>query len=467
MNNKINNHLMPITLIIDLFTLIVSYLLADNFCFYNVKYSEITEVALVALCVYTLISVFSSYAYKWINMSLKEELYKIFEKNFCFCCILLIYIFVIRDIKLCSNFHFVMFFVINFVLTFVVHIVVKQILVKSYIKSDYCERVFLITDSSGANDAVRQLIRIKNWYFKLAGIAIIDKDMKGEQINGIDIISDGTDYIHTVLINSFDSVVISNTNFNNEHLQHITEQFVAMGVVVHISIPKYDYKIAAGRKLENLGLMGVVTYKKYDYDFWQVVVKKFIDIIGGIVGVFLFGVAMIIVGPLIKLDSKGPILFTQKRIGKNGRRFDIYKFRTMCNDAEAKKKELMSQNEMQGSMFKMKDDPRITRIGKFLRKTSIDELPQFINVLKGDMSLVGTRPPTEDEFFNYEPYQRRRVSIKPGITGLWQVSGRSSITDFDDIVKLDCAYIDNWTILKDIKILFKTVWVVLFGRGAE
>ena len=122
---------------------------------------------------------------------------------------------------------------------------------------------------------------------------------------------------------------------------------------------------------------------------------------------------------------------------------------------------------MQGQMFKMKNDPRITRIGKILRKTSIDELPQFYNVLKGDMSLVGTRPPTVDEFNNYEQYQRKRISIKPGITGMWQVSGRSSITDFDDIVKLDCEYIDNWSVSKDIKILIKTVWVVLFGRGAE
>ena len=201
--------------------------------------------------------------------------------------------------------------------------------------------------------------------------------------------------------------------------------------------------------------------------FVQIVIKRFMDICGGLVGMFFFGLAMLIFGPLIKIDSKGPILFKQQRIGKNGRVFEIYKFRSMYIDAEERKAELMEHNEMQGQMFKMKNDPRITRIGKILRKTSIDELPQFYNVLKGDMSLVGTRPPTVDEFNNYEPYQRKRISIKPGITGMWQVSGRSSITDFDDIVKLDCEYIDNWSVSKDIKILIKTVWVVLFGRGAE
>ena len=151
----------------------------------------------------------------------------------------------------------------------------------------------------------------------------------------------------------------------------------------------------------------------------------------------------------------------------NGRRFKIYKFRSMYMDAEERKKELMAQNEMNGLMFKIKDDPRITKIGKFIRKTSIDEFPQFLNVLKGEMSLVGTRPPTEDEFLQYEERHKRRLSLKPGITGMWQVSGRSDIQDFEDVVKLDCEYIDNWSLGLDIKILIQTVLVVLGKRGAE
>ena len=145
----------------------------------------------------------------------------------------------------------------------------------------------------------------------------------------------------------------------------------------------------------------------------------------------------------------------------------MYKFRSMYKDAEARKKELMDKNEMSGLMFKMTDDPRITKVGKFIRKTSIDELPQFFNVLKGDMSLVGTRPPTVDEFKQYEGHHKRRLSMKPGITGLWQVSGRSDIEDFEEVVMLDLKYIDNWCVMEDIKIIFKTIKVIIFGNGAR
>ena len=170
---------------------------------------------------------------------------------------------------------------------------------------------------------------------------------------------------------------------------------------------------------------------------------------------------------LIKLTSKGPSIFVQDRVGLNGRIFKLYKFRTMFYDAEERKKDLLNQNEFSnGLMFKIKDDPRITKIGKFIRTSSIDELPQFINILKGDMSLIGTRPPTVDEVKIYENHHRRRISIKPGITGLWQVSGRSSIQDFDEFVRLDTKYIDEWSILLDIKIIFKTILVILYRKGA-
>ena len=167
------------------------------------------------------------------------------------------------------------------------------------------------------------------------------------------------------------------------------------------------------------------------------------------------------------MDSPGPVLFAQTRIGKNGRRFKIYKFRSMYIDAEARKKELEKANEMQGLMFKMENDPRITKVGRFIRKTSIDELPQFFNILRGDMSLVGTRPPTEDEFEQYNSHYRRRISMTPGLTGLWQISGRSDISDFDEVVRLDLEYIDNWSLGLDVKILFKTVGAVLKGRGSK
>ena len=176
---------------------------------------------------------------------------------------------------------------------------------------------------------------------------------------------------------------------------------------------------------------------------------------------------MLFFAPIIKKQSPGPIFFTQTRVGKNGRPFKIYKFRSMYTDAEERKKELMEQNKMQGFMFKMEDDPRIFPIGKVMRKFSIDELPQFWNVLKGEMSLVGTRPPTMDEFEQYEAHHRARLSNKPGLTGMWQVSGRSKITDFEEVVGLDTYYISNWNLALDVRILLKTVKVVLLGRGAE
>ena len=199
----------------------------------------------------------------------------------------------------------------------------------------------------------------------------------------------------------------------------------------------------------------------------QLTIKRIIDFIGGLVGSIVSLPIILITAIPLLLESPGPLIFKQQRIGRNGRVFNIYKLRSMYVDAEERKKALMEQNKMNGFMFKMDNDPRITKVGKFIRKTSIDELPQFWNVLKGDMSLVGTRPPTIDEFEKYESHHKRRLSLNPGITGLWQVSGRSNIQNFEEVVKLDCEYIDNWSLWLDIKILFKTVGVVLTHKGAE
>ena len=219
--------------------------------------------------------------------------------------------------------------------------------------------------------------------------------------------------------------------------------------------------------LREFGQHSVLTYSTNMFDSTSLFLKRGMDIIGSLVGLVFTAVLTIIVGPLIFLESPGPVFFSQVRIGKNGRRFKIYKFRSMYVDAEKRKEELMEHNEMCGHMFKMANDPRVTKVGEFIRKTSIDEFPQFYNVLKGDMSLVGTRPPTEDEFLHYTNEQKRRLSLKPGITGLWQVSGRSDITDFDEVVKLDLQYIDHWSIWQDIKIVGKTVVMVLRGSGAR
>jgi exopolysaccharide biosynthesis polyprenyl glycosylphosphotransferase len=197
----------------------------------------------------------------------------------------------------------------------------------------------------------------------------------------------------------------------------------------------------------------------------QLLFKRIFDILGSLAGLFLLGISFPVFAPLIKITSKGPVFFTQLRVGRNGKRFYMFKYRSMNADAEERKKELLDKNELEGAVFKMKDDPRVTPVGKLMRRFSIDELPQFINVFRGDMSLVGTRPPTPEEVYSYQKWHYRRMSIRPGITGLWQVSGRNKIQNFNEIVKLDLKYIDSWSIWLDIKILLRTFFV-LFQRDA-
>ncbi|GAB1538953.1 hypothetical protein NUACC21_16180 [Scytonema sp. NUACC21] len=193
--------------------------------------------------------------------------------------------------------------------------------------------------------------------------------------------------------------------------------------------------------------------------------KRFIDVTGSIVGLLITGFLFIPIAIAIKLDSPGPIFFCQTRCGWMGQRFRMWKFRSMYIDAEARKAELEKQNQVQGAFFKIDNDPRITKVGRFLRRTSLDELPQFWNVLKGDMSLVGTRPPTPDEVERYEVPEWQRLDVKPGMTGEWQVNGRSSVRKFEDVISLDLQYQKNWSFIYDLKLIFKTV-MILFNKNS-
>lgn len=193
-------------------------------------------------------------------------------------------------------------------------------------------------------------------------------------------------------------------------------------------------------------------------------IKRTTDIAGALVGLLVLMLLVIPIAIAIRLDSPGPILYSQTRYGLKGKPFTIWKFRSMVQNADALKQ--MVSNQAQGLVFKNEADPRITRVGQFLRKTSLDEFPQFWNVLKGDMSLVGTRPPTEDEVSGYSPYHWQRLDVKPGITGQWQVSGRSAIKDFEEIVKLDLHYQSVWSPWYDLQVILKTLQVLLDRRGA-
>ncbi len=261
--------------------------------------------------------------------------------------------------------------------------------------------------------------------------------------------------------------------------QALMDGILKMGITMYYSMSALDDDRWPVTDIQKLGGYKVLTSSTKFISAGWLVLKRIIDILGGFFGCIFTLLLTIIIGPMIYFKDPGPIFFKQQRIGRNGKPFTIYKFRSMYMDAEERKASLMDQNKMSGLMFKMDDDPRIIGsekkgkdgkpkgIGNFIRKKSLDEFPQFYNVLLGSMSLVGWRPCTKNEWEQYNLEHRSRAGMKPGITGMWQVSGRSEITDFDEVVRLDQEYIENWSLLLDLKILFKTIGVVLKGKGAE
>jgi exopolysaccharide biosynthesis polyprenyl glycosylphosphotransferase len=248
-----------------------------------------------------------------------------------------------------------------------------------------------------------------------------------------------------------------------EALRHCEERGVEVLLTMPPDVPragKIEVAQMTGYDLPMIGMRRTPTSEG------SLLLKRLLDLIGSIVGILLLSPIMLATAIAIKATDRGPIIFSQVRSGRNGRKFRMHKFRSMVVDAEKLKKELEKLNEMDGPVFKIKHDPRITRVGRFIRKTSIDELPQLFNVLFGDMSLVGPRPPLPSEVAQYQPWQRRRLSVKPGITGPWQVSGRNEIS-FEEWMRMDLDYIDNWSLWLDLRIIFMTVPVVLIHKGAS
>lgn len=306
------------------------------------------------------------------------------------------------------------------------------------------------------------------------GAVLLDEEgHTGEHICGTEIVTEAEEAVTYIRKRWVDEVFIYSPN-NHPMAAELADRCMEMGITTHqkLFLADAEHNYSVGHVAGNL----VVTESLRIASFRQVFIKRMLDIAGGIAGVALTAVLTVFLAPAIYLASPGPVFFSQTRVGENGRLFKIYKFRSMYMDAEERKKDLMAQNQMKGFMFKMDADPRIIGSGKdgtkhglgwFIRKTSLDEFPQFLNVLKGDMSLVGTRPPTMDEWQQYELRHRARLAMKPGLTGLWQVSGRSDITDFEDVVRMDLQYIRNWSIPGDLKILIKTVWIVVRGSGAR
>ncbi len=378
-----------------------------------------------------------------------------------------------------SRLVFLYFILLDCLLMFLIHQLWKRVLPVLYQYFGETRKLLLVADSEYAEALAQDMKGMKDYSYELTGIVLMDQKTEEETFEDIAVVCDAAGLIEYCKNASLDEVIVavkgvegaSTAGFSDGakllSVLTIMETLAEMGITIHYRIPVPRLAGAHQKVLSQFGRFYTVTYANRVVPVGQVLMKRMLDMAGALVGCVVLAALTLIAGPLIKLESPGPVFFAQKRVGRNGRIFKMYKFRSMYADAEERKKELMSQNEMDGLMFKMENDPRITRVGRFLRRTSLDEFPQFLNILKGEMSLVGTRPPTLDEFAQYSPYHKKRLSFRPGLTGMWQVSGRSDITDFEEIVRLDVEYIDNWSIGLDIKILLKTVLQVFQGSGAK
>ena len=427
-------------------------------------FSELNNNCVSILVATVITAVFYNVKNDFISRGYFEEFRSVACKSALFAAILAVYELLRRDAEGIQRGIYIVTVIVAIVIMYISRQLVKAYL-KSHNESKRASRVIMVTVKDRAKNTLSKIDEKDDWLRKIDGIVIMDENMTGQDINGVPVVAD----IHTMMKfikNEIVDEVYIDVNENiRKHLKPLVMNLEDMGITVHIRIEVLDGFDGYSTSLGTIGNIPVVTFANREFDYKELAVKRLMDIVGSLVGMLIMFVAMIFVVPAIKLESKGPVFFKQKRVGKNGRYFYIYKFRSMYIDAEERKKELMAQNEMNGLMFKMKDDPRITKVGKFIRKTSIDELPQFINVLKGDMSLVGTRPPTVGEFKQYKGHHKRRLSMKPGITGMWQAYGRNSVMDFDEVVKMDLEYIDNWSVMLDIKILFKTVATVFTNHG--
>ena len=363
-----------------------------------------------------------------------------------------------------------------FVLSYLVRVLYKRYFIKRVVPRSG-RSLLVVTQSTNLKD-LNMKIR-DNFYdsYRMAGMILRDSLPEGTEAP-LNIVSDYSKAVQWIRQNWVDEVLLLLPP--DEETLELANAVASMGITVHIGINYIRDMITRGKKdLEFVGGYNVLTVYWNRYGFLSAALKRLLDIIGGIVGCLVTAVLTLFIGPAIYIASPGPIFYCQERIGRNGKVFKMYKFRSMYLDADERKKEFMAQNRVTGGlMFKLDWDPRIignrelpngtrkTGIGEFIRKTSLDEFPQFLNVLKGDMSLVGTRPPTKDEWMLYQDHHRARMAMRPGLTGMWQVSGRSNITDFEEIVKLDTRYIDEWSLKLDLKILLKTVLVVLRREGS-
>lgn len=411
-----------------------------------------------------------------LKRSFFRELYESFKHSLYVFAIVSIYMFATQTGVIYSRLMSFMVFGFHFIIGFIFRTVWKTISRNIRIGFGNFRSMLVVSTPELAEEILKRLSSDPHADYKIVGVVLTEKtDLKS--IGGFPVVADidgAADYIVREWI---DSVYFESPLYGSEVVK-LMDACSTMGIPTHYHVP-YMSRQGVKRFSEKIAGTTVLTSSINYATPIQSLIKRAFDIVAGLFGSIFALLIMAIVGPIIKKQSPGPILFKQERIGKNGKHINIYKIRSMRLDADELKEKYMKENRVKdGMMFKLDFDPRIignkiledgthkTGIGEFIRKTSLDEFPQFFNVLAGSMSTVGTRPPTIDEFEKYKYHHRARMAVKPGITGLWQVSGRSQITDFEEVVKLDTEYIANWSFGLDIKILFKTIGVVFRHKGA-
>ena len=475
MNRKYKTLQTYALLMLDMASILISYLLAtwlrynDNNDWGDKTLHYLVMVVMLLFCVvYTFLA---DWDRNYITRGAAQEFISVIKAVAVIVIASLVIVFFLQWTMILSRFVVINFIWMDILLDFVLRLIFKKAL-KNHISNEHnVTRVVVITERRLMEKTLKNLIeRSESVGYKIVRAYCADTEKASEEvpwtIGDVHVHYGIKDVTSRLITDPFDEVFINTPNIPQDKMQDIILGFEEMGITTHYCLELPNVGKAA-TEVGSFMSYSVLTYTMNRTSYKRLFIKRIFDIIGGFVGLILTGIITVFLAPAIRIDSPGPVFFSQVRVGKNGRRFKIYKFRSMYIDAEERKKELEAQNEMNGLMFKMENDPRVTKVGAFIRKTSLDEFPQFLNVLKGDMSLVGTRPPTEAEFEQYNEHYRRRLSMTPGLTGLWQISGRSDISDFDEVVRLDLKYIDNWSLTEDLRIILKTIGVVIFGRGAK
>ncbi len=424
-----------------------------------------TEALLLMLLGYLVVVIFFNTNRGFLRRRGAEEALALMKLSAVYLLILALAIFVIHLQEDVSRVVTLLSIGLFYLLALPLRLLLKKLLRKR--ASATSNRILVVTGTaSEAEELMKETGGGISGYRELAGLVLLN-DEGAEEAAGIPVVAPFSGIFDFARNGVVDEVILDAPSLPEDETLRLIREFESMGVVVTVILKTYGGSAEFNMTPAMLGTAPVLTIAKSVQSSEKLAVKRIIDILAGIVGTVVTGILTVFLGPAIWLESHGPIFFKQKRVGRNGRIFNLYKFRSMYPDAEARKAQLMKDNEMKGLMFKMTDDPRITKVGRFIRATSLDEFPQFLNILKGDMSLIGTRPPTLDEFVQYQDHHKRRLSMKPGLTGLWQVSGRNEITDFEEVVRLDCYYIDNWSLSMDLRIFFRTIGAVLRRKGSK